>query len=92
MCLLYTLECKLTSQWNKVGSYLVKGQNFLSSTENVNAIKMNIKEIYGIIVLQWFYNDCIIVLQLFYTGCTLTTLNCVKKNNIILQSSMTNNR
>lgn len=51
MCLLYTLECKLTSQWNKVGLYLVKGKNFLSSTENVNAIKMNIKNIYGIIVL-----------------------------------------
>lgn len=47
-CVLYTMEYKLAPQWNKVGLYLVEGPNFLSSTGNVNAIKLNIKEICGI--------------------------------------------
>ncbi|XP_029155534.1 uncharacterized protein C18orf63-like isoform X2 [Nylanderia fulva] len=44
-CLLYTLEYKIAPQWNKVGSYLVEGQDFLNSTGNVDAIMLNIKEI-----------------------------------------------
>ncbi|XP_025159663.1 uncharacterized protein C18orf63-like [Harpegnathos saltator] len=46
-CFLYTVECKLAPRWNKVGLYLVEGQHFLSSTESVNAIMLNIKEIQG---------------------------------------------
>ncbi|XP_039306961.1 uncharacterized protein LOC120358146 [Solenopsis invicta] len=44
-CLLYTVEYRLAPQWNKVGTYLVEGQNFLSSTGNVHAITLNIKDI-----------------------------------------------
>lgn len=46
-CLLYTVEHKLAPQWNKVGQYLVEGQDFLSSTGNVNAITLNIKDVRG---------------------------------------------
>ncbi|XP_072764048.1 uncharacterized protein C18orf63-like [Anoplolepis gracilipes] len=45
-CLLYTLEYKVAPQWNKVGPYLVEGQDFLSSTGNVDAVILNIKEIH----------------------------------------------
>ncbi|XP_029662799.1 uncharacterized protein C18orf63-like [Formica exsecta] len=45
-CLLYTMEYKVAPQWNKVGPYLVEGQDFLSSTGNVNAVMLNIKEIH----------------------------------------------
>ncbi|KAL0126680.1 hypothetical protein PUN28_005212 [Cardiocondyla obscurior] len=44
-CLLYTMEQRLAPQWNKVGLYLVEGQDFLSSTGNVNAMMLNIKNI-----------------------------------------------
>ncbi|XP_032674916.1 uncharacterized protein C18orf63-like [Odontomachus brunneus] len=46
-CLLYTVEYRLAPRWNKVGLYLVEGQNFLSLTGSVNAITLNIKEIRG---------------------------------------------
>lgn len=46
-CFLYTVECRLAPRWNKVGLYLVEGQNFLSSTGNVNAIMLNVKEMRG---------------------------------------------
>lgn len=46
-CLLHTMEYRLAPWWNKVGLYLVEGQNFLSSTGSVNAIMLNIKEIRG---------------------------------------------
>lgn len=46
-CLLHTMEYKLAPRWNKVGLYLVEGQNFLSSTGNVNAITLNTSGIYG---------------------------------------------
>ena len=49
MCLLYTMEHRLAPQWNKVGLYLVEGQDFLSSTGSVNAIMLNIKDIRGIL-------------------------------------------
>ncbi|XP_011695512.1 PREDICTED: uncharacterized protein C18orf63-like [Wasmannia auropunctata] len=45
MCLVYTVEYKLAPQWNKVGLYLVEGQDFLSSTGSVSAITLNIKDI-----------------------------------------------
>ncbi|XP_050456175.1 uncharacterized protein C18orf63-like [Cataglyphis hispanica] len=45
-CLLYTMEYKMAPQWNKVGPYLVEGQDFLNSTGNVNAVMLNIKEIH----------------------------------------------
>lgn len=38
----------MVPQWNKVGPYLVEGQDFLSSTGNVDAVTLNIKEIRGI--------------------------------------------
>lgn len=38
----------MVPQWNKVGPYLVEGQNFLRSTENVDAVMLHIKEIRGI--------------------------------------------
>lgn len=38
----------MAPQWNKVGPYLVEGQDFLNSTGNVNAVMLNIKEIHGI--------------------------------------------
>ncbi|XP_025267565.1 uncharacterized protein C18orf63-like [Camponotus floridanus] len=44
-CLLYTMEYKMVPQWNKVGPYLVEGQNFLRSTGNVDAVMLHIKEI-----------------------------------------------
>ncbi|CAL1681677.1 unnamed protein product [Lasius platythorax] len=44
-CLLYTMEYKVAPQWNKVGLYLVEGQDFLSSNGNVDAVMLDIKEI-----------------------------------------------
>ncbi|XP_071646368.1 uncharacterized protein C18orf63-like [Temnothorax longispinosus] len=44
-CLLHTVEYNLAPQWNKVGLYLVEGQDFLSSTGSVKAITLNIKDI-----------------------------------------------
>lgn len=52
-CFLHTLEYKLAPQWNKVGLYLVEGPDFLdSSTGNVNAIMLDLKEMRGIFCLQ----------------------------------------
>ncbi|KYQ56121.1 hypothetical protein ALC60_04959 [Trachymyrmex zeteki] len=44
-CLLYTIEYRLAPHWNKVESYLVEGQDFLSSSGSVNAIKLKINDI-----------------------------------------------
>lgn len=49
-CLLHTVEYRLAPQWNKVGLYLVEGRDFLSSTGNVNAIKLDIRDITGIYI------------------------------------------
>lgn len=46
-CLLHTMEYRLAPQWNKVGSYLIEGRDFLKSTGYVNAITLNIKEIHS---------------------------------------------
>ncbi|KYN22618.1 hypothetical protein ALC57_04983 [Trachymyrmex cornetzi] len=43
-CLHYTVEHRLAPRWNKVGSYLVGGQDFLSSKKNV-AIELKIRNI-----------------------------------------------
>ncbi|KAH0951643.1 hypothetical protein HN011_011092 [Eciton burchellii] len=45
-CLFHTMECKLAPRWNRVGLYLVEGQDFLGSTGSVNAIRLKIKEIH----------------------------------------------
>jgi len=49
-CLLHTMEYKLAPRWNRVGLYLVEGQDFLGSTGSVNAIRLKIKEIHGTIL------------------------------------------
>lgn len=42
VCLNYTIECKLSPKWNKVGQYYIQGKHFYTSMQEMNALKLQI--------------------------------------------------
>lgn len=41
-CIMYTIKCKLSPTWNKMGQYLCHGNDYLIGNEEINAIKFDL--------------------------------------------------